>query len=150
MQLVLGRGALRIREAGMTPAQIAVAAPLAFLYLCLEVGLVEEFFFRVLVQERIAAASGSDAAAVFAASVLFGLAHAPGLYLRGAGAFEGFAGPPSLLLSVAYSIVVMSVAGLFLGTLWARTRNLLLVVAVHAAADLVPQLVDVSRTLRLL
>jgi uncharacterized protein len=150
MQLVLGRGALQIREAGMTPTQIAVAAPVALLYLCLEVGLVEEFFFRALLQERLAAVARSDAAAVFAASALFGLAHAPGLYLRGAGAFEGFAGPPSLLLSVAYSIVVMSVAGLFLGTLWARTRNLLLVVVVHAAADLVPQLVDVSRTLRLL
>jgi membrane protease YdiL (CAAX protease family) len=48
------------------------------------------------------------------------------------------------------TVVVMSVAGLFLGTLWARTRNLPLVVVVHAATDLVPQLVDVSRTLRLL
>jgi membrane protease YdiL (CAAX protease family) len=150
MQLVLGRGALRIREAGMTPAQIAVAAPLALLYLCLEVGLVEEFFFRALLQQRIAAATGSAAAAVFVASALFGLAHAPGLYLRGAGSYEGFAGPPSLLLAAAYSVVVMSVAGLFLGTLWARTRNLPLVVVVHAATDLVPQLVDVSRTLRLL
>lgn len=150
MQLVLGRGALRIREAGMTPAQVAVAVPLVLVYLCLEVGLVEEFFFRALLQERLAAVAGSSAAAVFAASVLFGLAHAPGLYLRGAGSYEGFAGPPSLLLAVAYSIVVMSVAGLFLGTLWARTRNLPLVVVVHAATDLVPQLVDASRTLRLL
>jgi len=150
MQLVLGRGALRIREAGMTPVQVAIAAPLALLYLCLEVGLVEEFFFRALLQERLAVATRSPAAAIFTASVLFGLAHAPGLYLRGAGSYEGFAGPPSPLLAVAYSIVVMSVAGLFLGTLWARTRNLLLVVLVHAATDVVPQLVDVSRTLRLL
>lgn len=150
MQAVLGRGALRVRETGMTPAQIAVAAPLVLVYLCLEVGLVEEFFFRALLQERIAAAVRSDVAAVFAASVLFGLAHAPGLYLRGAGAFEGFTGPSSLLLAVAYSTVVMSAAGLFVGTLWVRTRNLPLLVVVHAAGDLVPQLVDVSRVLRLL
>jgi membrane protease YdiL (CAAX protease family) len=150
MQLVLGRGRITIREAGMTPAQVALAVPLALAYLCLEVGLTEEFFFRALLQERLAAALRSDAAAVLAASVLFGLAHAPGLYLRGAGAFEGFAGPPSLLLAVAYPLVVMSAAGLFLGTLWSRTRNLLLVVIVHAATDLVPNLVEVSRTLRLL
>ena len=50
----------------------------------------------------------------------------------------------------AYSVVIVSVAGLFLGTLWARTRNLAVVVAVHAATDLIPNLVDFMRGLHIL
>jgi membrane protease YdiL (CAAX protease family) len=44
-------------------------------------------------------------------------------------------------MAVCYSIVITSVAGVFLGVLWARTRNLILVMAVHAAGDWLPNLV---------
>jgi membrane protease YdiL (CAAX protease family) len=57
---------------------------------------------------------------------------------------------PSLLMAVGYSIVVTSVAGFFLGALWARTRNFAVVVVVHAAADLLPNVLPTLRSLQLL
>ena len=89
-------------------------------------------------QSRVAAYLKSESAGIVIAALLFGLAHAPGLYLRGAGANSELGSDPSLLLSVGFSIVVLSAAGLFLGILWSRTRNLLLVMLIHAAVDLLP------------
>jgi membrane protease YdiL (CAAX protease family) len=66
---------------------------------------------------------------------VFGLAHAPGLWLRGAGAIEGLGTAPSLAVSVAYSVATMAVAGIVFGVLWARTRNWLLLVGLHGLAD---------------
>ena len=49
-------------------------------------------------------------------------------------------------MAIGYSIVITSVAGFFLGVLWARTRNFLVLVLVHAAADLLPNtLADTAR-----
>ena len=44
-------------------------------------------------------------------------------------------------MAVGYSIVLTSLAGLFLGVLWMRTKNLAVVVIVHAATDFLPNLV---------
>lgn len=52
---------------------------------------------------------------------------------------------PSLLMAVGYSIVITSVAGFFLGVLWARTRNFLVLILVHAAADLLPNALPTLR-----
>src|SRR5579864_796156 len=54
MQSFLGRGLHDLREAHLPALRLLFAAPLAFLWLTLEVGVVEEFFFRVLLQERLA------------------------------------------------------------------------------------------------
>ena len=43
-------------------------------------------------------------------------------------------------MAVGYSVVVTSVAGFFLGLLWARTKNLAVLVFVHAAGDLLPNI----------
>ncbi len=77
--------------------------------------------------------------------MLFGLAHAPGLYLRGAHAMEGLSDPPTLAWAVAYSVAVISPAGLLFGTLWARTRSLGLVVLLHGHMDLLPNLAPFIR-----
>jgi membrane protease YdiL (CAAX protease family) len=139
-QCTMGRGFIDLRHAGFPVWKVIVGVPLAFLWLALEVGLVEEFFFRVLLQSRLAAWTKSETAGIVLMALLFGLAHAPGLYLRTGQTQEGLGAHPSLLAAVAYSVVYTSVAGLFLGVLWARTRNLILLVAVHAAGDLVPNL----------
>lgn len=78
-------------------------------------------------------------------ALLFGLAHAPGLYFRSAATLEGLGPHPSWLVAIGYSIAVTSVAGIFLGVLWMRTRNLLVVMLVHAAGDLLPNLVQFVR-----
>ena len=87
----------------------------------------------------------SQAGGIVLASLLFGLAHAPGSLSSTRGTQEAVGAHPSWLMAVGYSIVVTSVAGVFLGVLWARTRNLLLVMAVHAAGDWLPNLLQTIR-----
>ena len=141
MQLFLGRGFHDIRQAHLPIWTLAVAAPLSLAWLVIEVGVVEEFFFRALLQERLAAALRSPWGGLVLAALFFGLVHAPGLYLRTAATQESIGSHPSLLMAVGYSIVMTSLAGLFVGVLWMRTKNFAVVVLVHAAGDFLPNLV---------
>jgi len=141
MQSFLGQGLHDIREAHLPVWALAVATPLSFAWLIMEVGVVEEFFFRVLLQERLAAMLRSPWGGLVVAAVLFGLAHAPGYYLRAAAAREAPGSHPSPFMAVGYSIVMISLAGLLMGVLWMRTKNFVVVVLVHAAGDLLPNLV---------
>jgi membrane protease YdiL (CAAX protease family) len=70
------------------------------------------------------------------------LAHAPGLYLRGGGALDNLGQHPSLFMSIGYSILMMSVAGFFLAIIWSKTKNLWIVMTIHAFGDLLPNLPD--------
>jgi uncharacterized protein len=149
MQSTLGRGLHDIREAHLPVWIVAVATPLSFAWLIVEVGLVEEFFFRVLLQERLAAVLRSAWGGLVVAAVLFGLVHAPGFYLRTAATQEFLPSHPSLLMAIGYSIVMTSLAGLFLGVLWMRTKNLAVLVIVHAAGDLLPNLVPWAKAFHL-
>lgn len=149
-QALLGRGLRDIASAHLPPSVLWYGLPLTFLWLALEAGVVEEFFFRVLLQTRLSAVLRSELGAIVLMSVIFGLAHAPGLYLRTGLTQEGLSPHPSLLMAVGYSIVITSVAGFFLGVLWARTRNFAVVVVVHAMGDLLPNVVPTLRSLRLL
>jgi uncharacterized protein len=149
MQSVLGRGLRDIRDAHLPAWVLAVAAPLGFAWLMIEVGVVEEFFFRVLLQERLATVLWSPWGGLVATAVLFGLVHAPGFYLRPAATQEALGSHPSLFMAVGYSIVLTSLAGLFLGILWMRTRNFAVVVIVHAATDLLPNLVPWAKSFHL-
>jgi len=141
MQLLLGRGLRDIRDAHLPLWILVVATPLSFAWLVLEAGIVEEFFFRALLQERLEAVLRSSWGGLVVAALLFGLVHAPGLYLRPAATQEMIGSHPAVLKAVAYSIVMPSLAGLFLGVLWMRTRNFATVVIVHAAGDFLPNLV---------
>jgi membrane protease YdiL (CAAX protease family) len=149
-QALLGRGLRDIASAHPPPSLLWYGLPLTFLWLALEAGVVEEFFFRVLLQTRIFAVLESELGAIVFMSVIFGLAHAPGLYLRTGLTQEGLSPHPSLVMAIGYSIVITSVAGFFLGILWARTRNFALVVVVHAMGDLLPNVLPTLRSLRLL
>ena len=149
MQSFLGRGLYNIREAHLPVWVLAVATPLSFLWLTIEVGVVEEFFFRVLLQERLAAVLRSPWGGLVVAAVLFGLVHAPGFYLRPAATQEALGAHPSLLLAVGYSIVMTSLAGLFLGVLWMRTKNFAVLVIAHAAGGLLPNLVPWDKAFHL-
>jgi membrane protease YdiL (CAAX protease family) len=150
MQSFLGRGLHDIRDAHLPVWVLAVAAPLSFAWLMIEVGVVEEFFFRVLLQERLATVLQSPWGGLVVAALLFGLVHAPGFYLRPAATQEALGSHPSLFMAVGYSIVLTSLAGLFLGVLWMRTKNFAVLVIVHAAADLLPNLVPWVKAFHLL
>jgi membrane protease YdiL (CAAX protease family) len=149
MQSFLGRGLEDIREAHLPVWVIAAATPLSFFWLMIEAGVVEEFFFRVLLQERLAAMLRSPWGGLVVAALLFGLAHAPGFYLRTAATQEALGAHPSLLMAVGYSIVLTSLAGIFLGVLWMRTKNFAVLVICHAAGDLLPNLVLWARAFHL-
>ena len=149
MQALLGRGLHDIRSAHLAAWVIALAAPLSLAWLVIEVGIVEEFFFRVLLQERLAALLRSSWGGLVLAALLFGLVHAPGFYLRTAATQESLGSHPALLMAVGYSIVMTSLAGLFVGVLWMRTRNFAVVIIVHAAGDFLPNLVPWVNAFRL-
>jgi membrane protease YdiL (CAAX protease family) len=136
-QLVFGRAGRELPALDASAGELTIAALLALVRMTVEAGFVEEFFFRVLMLERLAKLLRSGAWALVITSLLFGLAHAPGLYLRPEVTGEGL-GEPSLLLATGYSVVVLSVAGFLFGTLWLRTRNLLLVALLHGLNDCVP------------
>jgi uncharacterized protein len=142
LQLVFGRAPAEISALSVPPWALAIALGLSIGWLLLEVGLVEEFFFRTLLQSRLAAWSRSELLGLVAMALLFGLAHAPGLYLRPELTGEPVGSDPSLLIAVGYSIVMTSVTGFYLGVLWLRTRNLLLLAVVHAMNDLLPFTAD--------
>ena len=149
-QAIFGRGLHDILQAHLPASTLVIGAPIAFVWLALEAGVVEEFFFRVLLQSRLSAALRSELGGIVLMSLLFGLAHAPGLYLRTSLTQEGLPPHPPLLMAIGYSIVITSVAGFFFGVLWARTRSFALVVLVHAMADLLPDLLPTLRSLQLL
>ena len=138
-QAVFGRGLKTLAALSPSTDTLLWAVPACLFWQIVETGLCEELLFRRVLQQRLADAGGSMFAAILWASLLFGLAHAPGLYLRGASVLEGVA-QPTLSWAVAYSIAIVAPTGLVFGTLWARTRSLWLVVALHGIVDLIPQL----------
>ena len=120
----------------LSPTSLALAGGGAFIWMAVEAGLCEEFLFRAVLQTRLAAAMKSEAGAVVVGALVFALVHAPGLYMRThAGDFGHSQNPIQV---AAYTVAVLSPAGLFLGFMWARTRNLLLVVLLHALVDVMP------------
>jgi membrane protease YdiL (CAAX protease family) len=139
-QYFLAGGAAPIRRGEFSTAQLAIGLPLCFLWLVLEAGLVEEFFFRALLQTRVAVWFKSEVTGVALMALCFGLAHAPGFILRRAGLAEAIGENPSPADAIAYAIVVLSVGGIFFGIVWARTRNLFALMVIHAATDLLPNL----------
>jgi len=139
----LGEGARPIREGQFGARQLIIGLPITFLWLIIEVGLVEEFFFRGLIQSRLTAFFKSEVTGIVLTCLIFGLAHAPGLVLRGAGVISPVGESPSILLGVGYTIVILSVTGFCLGIAWARTKNLLVLMAIHAAGDLMPSFSEI-------
>lgn len=145
-QLFVGNGAAPIRRGEFSPSQLAIGLPLCFAWLFFEVSLVEEFFFRALIQTRLAAWFRSEVSGVALMALLFGLSHAPGFILRHAGLEDAIGANPSPADSIAYAIVVLSVGGILFGIVWARTKNLLAVMIIHAATDLLPNFAQFVKT----
>lgn len=146
LQLLIGRGPKAIAALEQPAWLIALAAPLTLVWMTFEAGLTEEFLFRALLQERLAAWRRSETAAIAGMSLLFGLAHAPGYVLRGAHLMEGMSVAPDPLTAAAYSIAVVSPVGLMFGVLWSRTRSLPLVALLHGLTDTVPHLAPFVQT----
>lgn len=119
-------------------ATLAWTIPASFIWIALEAGLSEEFLFRAVLQTRLAAVLRSETGAVVLSALIFALAHAPGLYLRGAPGVDGYSTDP--LQVAAFTIATLSPLALLFGVLWTRTRSLLLVVLLHGTVDFLPHL----------
>jgi len=145
-QYFFSGGGVAFRREHFTALQLFVGLPICFVWLLFEVGLVEEFFFRGLVQSQFAAAFKSEVSGVVLMSLIFGLAHAPGFIFRQAGEVEGLGSNPSALDAIAYSIVLLAISGITFGIVWARTKNLFAVMLIHAAGDLLPNFAGFMRT----
>jgi membrane protease YdiL (CAAX protease family) len=137
-QYFFSGGGASFRHGQFTAYQLLLGLPLCFIWLFVEAGLVEEFFFRALVQSHLAAAFKSEVSGIVLMSLIFGLAHAPGFIFRRAGEVEGLGTNPSAFDAIAYSDVVLAVSGLAFGVIWARTKNLVALILIHAAGDLLP------------
>jgi membrane protease YdiL (CAAX protease family) len=144
-QYFLSGGGASFRHGHFTAYQLLVGLPLCFIWLFIEAGLVEEFFFRALVQSHLTAAFKSEVSGVVLMSLIFGLAHAPGFIFRHAGEIEGLGSNPNALDAIAYSIVVLAISGVTMGVIWARTKNLFAVMLIHAAGDLLPNFGDFAK-----
>ena len=111
-------------------------AAVGWVWMSLEAGLCEEFLFRACLQSRLTAWLRSPVVAIVATSLLFGLAHWPGLYLRGGAGVDGWSTDP--IQVAAFTVATLSPLSVALGLLWARSRSLLLIVLVHGAIDALP------------
>src|SRR6266436_2837750 len=114
-QYFLGGSAAPLREGKFSTTELLVGLPLCLAWLIIETGLVEEFFFRALLQTRLSAWFRSEVTGVVLMALIFGLAHAPGFIFRHAGVVEELGANPSALDALAYSIVTLSVGGIFFG-----------------------------------
>lgn len=125
-------------------ATLAWAIPATFVWLALEAGLTEEFLFRAVLQTRLSAVLRSETGAVVIGALLFGLAHVPGLFLRGEPGTDGYS--TDVFQVIAYAIGTLTPIALLFGLIWARTRSLLLVVLLHAMVDVLPNTSEFLKT----
>jgi membrane protease YdiL (CAAX protease family) len=140
LQYFMSNGFKPVLQGEYSVSQILVGLPLNFFWLLITVGIVEEFFFRAFLQSRLSVLLKSEISGIILSAAIFGLAHAPGIYLRGGGLIANLGSAPSVILSVGYSFAALSVAGFFLAVIWARTKNFWLIAAIHALVDLLPGL----------
>ena len=144
-QYFLSNGSKPVRSGHYSILQLVAGLPLCFVYLLFDAGLIEEFFFRGMLQPRLTLLLKSATGGIICTACIFGLVHAPGLFLRGAES-EGMEEQMPFLFWAAYTIVYMGITGIFLGIIYYKTKNLWLVMAIHAMVDLLPNFPEFART----
>lgn len=136
----------QIAGTGVSGAEVLLWIGAVWLWMSLEAGLTEEYLFRAGLQSRLSAWFGSPLTAILIGCVVFGLVHAPGLFLRGGPGTDGWSTDPVQV--VAFTIATLSPIGIMLAVLWARTRSLLLVILIHGAIDALPHTAEMIATFR--
>ena len=126
----------RIAATGLSPVQALPFVAGAWLWMSVQAGLCEEYLFRACLQSRLTAWFASPALGLALTAIIFALAHAPGIYLRGGPGTSGWSGDP--LQVAAFTIATLSPLAILLGILWLRTRSLLLIALLHGAIDALP------------
>ena len=99
-------------------------------YTVLTANVLEELFYRVMLQTRLEQRLGRWPGIV-TASLLFALMHLPG-HAQGTSVLA------SLPLTLGAIVVVQGVFALFTGYLWARYRNVWVIIAAHTITNTLP------------
>ncbi len=133
----------QIGALNLGPAAVLLAVLASWAWMSIEAGLCEEFLFRACLQSRLSAWLASPVTAIVITSILFGLTHWPGLYLRGGPGVDGWSTDP--IQVAAFTVAKLSPLSISLGLLWARSRSLLLIVLVHGAINALPNTAEFVR-----
>jgi membrane protease YdiL (CAAX protease family) len=133
LQLVISRQGREIAGMLLTP-RVLYLFPLSFGVMLLTAGFTEEFFFRGVLQTRLAALLHSTWIAVVVTSILFGFYHLPYAYLNPRWPSHGN-WPAAFGAAFGQAVPL----GLILGTLFVRSRSNLLACAIlHALINSLP------------
>jgi membrane protease YdiL (CAAX protease family) len=125
----------------LASGRILYLLPLALVLLLVTVAFTEEFFFRGLLQTRLASLCRSSLWAVLITSVLFALYHLPYAYLN-----EDWPSAGNLGHALGLAFVNGLPGGLVLGWVFVRGRgNLLAPMITHAMINLVPAMLLLQR-----
>jgi membrane protease YdiL (CAAX protease family) len=118
----------------LVTGRAAYLFPIALTFMLLGPGFTEEFFFRGVIQTRLARWFGAHWPAILVTSVLFGLYHLPYAYLNPSWPSHG-----DLPRAFVAAMVQGGIGGLILGTVYAVSRqNLLAPILTHALINTVP------------
>lgn len=138
VQLLLSRNAETFREL-ISTGRAFYLAPLVFVLLLLTTGVTEEFFFRGVLQTRLAVAFRSKVVGVLATSILFGLYHVPYAYLNPNWPSHGDLGA-ALQAGLANGFL----GGVVLGGVYVLAGgNLIAPIVVHALIDVFPAMTHI-------
>lgn len=140
LQVVLSRNRGEIAALLISPRALYLL-PLSFGLMLLLAGFTEEFFFRGVLQSRLAELFKSQVWAVIVASLLFGLYHVPYAYFHPRWPSHGNLGA-AFGMAMGQGVP----AGLVLGTFLVRTRgNLLPCIVLHSMINMAPAALMLSR-----
>jgi len=132
LQLFLSRQSSQIWQTFQS-GKVIYLFPLTFLIMFFTAGLTEEFFFRGVLQTRLARLFKSNFWAVVATSALFSLYHLPYAYLNPRWPSHGN------WMAAIGSASFLGIAGLILGTVYVKTKsNLLACILVHSLTNVLP------------
>jgi membrane protease YdiL (CAAX protease family) len=113
-----------------TPVKFIIAFVISFCFSIMLFGFTEELFFRGMLQSRMAIVLNSNIRALLVTSFLFGIYHFPNLYFNPNTQTHG-----NLGWSIASFVTEQMFAGILLGILWMRYKNLYLNILLHGLID---------------
>ena len=133
----------KIHDIFQQPLQAVVIMPLSFLLLLFTAGFTEEVFFRGILQSHLAKLMRSEMRSCLITAFLFGIYHLPYAYFLSDRPPHG-----NLVWAVASVVTEQMIAGLILGVLWMRTRNLGSSILLHTLIDLLPAMTMLHLVIR--
>jgi membrane protease YdiL (CAAX protease family) len=113
-----------------TPLKLVVLIPLSFLFSLMTAAFTEEVFFRGILQTRLSIIFRSEIRSCLSVAFLFGIYHLPYAFYLTSWPTHG-----NMIWAISSVLAEQMMAGLLLGILWFRTRNLAAPILFHALVN---------------